>query len=498
MFFMFAIRKSAFTLVELIIVILIIGILAAALIPRFNWVQARARDTARTTDLRNVSIAIQTYKVDNWTYPTANYLAAVPQKGVFSDLMAPSVFAQTVGSSLNTLDWPLSSYLSSIPRDPSGKGVKSAQGTNNCVEEWSSYAYASNGIWYAITAKSESGKGNASSCGDTIDRIDNGWYKKEGEWLITYIRTDVNYPDPSKWTPSYNFAFNNGTITDYIWPNGVDVIIPYEINWITVTNIGFQAFYANLLKSVSIPSWVKRIDDRAFLSNRLTELVIPENIEYIWSYTFASNLIKSLTIPNSLQGLGSAAFWRNKISSLTINGLSIIPSWAFKENPILNLTLNNTTTVIGEEAFRTTYTIKSLIIPDWVTTIGRAAFESHEIESLVIPNSVQDIGYLAFNSGKIRQLTIGNSVKSIGGLAFRANMLTTVELPNSIKTIWDEAFDANYITSITIPSSVTSIWPNAFRRNWPNRNSIDNIPRSPITAAHGTRNVVGTSWVKQL
>lgn len=495
---MFVTRKNAFTLIELLIAIVIIGILATALIPRFIWLQARARDTARTSDLRNISIAIQNYKIDNGTYPTANYLASVSHKSVFTDLIAPSVFAQTIGSSLDTLTWSLSSYLKSIPNDPSGKGIKSAQGSNNCLEEWSSYAYASNGSWYAITAKSESGKGNASSCGDTIDRIDNGGYKKEGEWLTTYIRTDVNYPDPSNWTPSYNFAFNNGTITDYIWPNGIDIIIPYEINWITVTTIWYQAFYANLLKSVRIPSWVKRINDGAFLSNRLTELIIPENVEYIWSYTFASNLIKSLTIPDSLQDLGSAAFWRNKITSLTINGLSTIPSWAFKENPILNLTLDNTTTVIGEEAFRTTYTLNSLIIPDWVKTIGRAAFESSNIQSLVIPNSVTLIDGLAFSRGKISQLTIGNSVQNIGYGAFSANLLTTVELPNSIKSIGNEAFDYNYITSITIPSSVTSIGTNAFRRNWPNRNTIDNIPRSPITAAHGTRNVVGTSWVKQL
>jgi hypothetical protein len=37
----------------------------------------------------------------------------------------------------------------------------------------------------------------------------------------------------------------------------------------------------------------------------------------------------------------------------------------------------------------------------------------------------------------------------------------------------------------------------AFANNWPSGNSLDNIPRVPITAAHGTRNLVGTTWVKQ-
>ncbi len=96
-------HKSAFTLVEMLIVIIIIGILTVALVTKLTGTQARARDTSRTTDLRTISIAIETYKVDNGSYPTANYLAAVPRQTAFRDLIAPSVFAQSLGSSLDTL-----------------------------------------------------------------------------------------------------------------------------------------------------------------------------------------------------------------------------------------------------------------------------------------------------------------------------------------------------------------------------------------------------------
>ena len=57
--------KKAFTLIEMLIVIVIIGILAAALIPRLQSVQARARDTKRKTDIRTIYNADEIYKVDN-------------------------------------------------------------------------------------------------------------------------------------------------------------------------------------------------------------------------------------------------------------------------------------------------------------------------------------------------------------------------------------------------------------------------------------------------
>ena len=61
----------------MLIVIVIIGVLAAALIPRLTGIQARARDTARTADMRQVSTAIEVYALDNGSYPIALF-ASLP------------------------------------------------------------------------------------------------------------------------------------------------------------------------------------------------------------------------------------------------------------------------------------------------------------------------------------------------------------------------------------------------------------------------------------
>lgn len=95
-----------FTLIELLIVIVIVGVLAVALIPRLTGAQARARDTARIADLRQVQNAIALYYADNWKYP-GNELSAFPltmclpnaRTGILSPLIT---------------GW----YISSLPQDP--------------------------------------------------------------------------------------------------------------------------------------------------------------------------------------------------------------------------------------------------------------------------------------------------------------------------------------------------------------------------------------------
>lgn len=61
--------QKGFTIVELLIVIVVIGILAALVLNAFGNVQAKARDTQRQTDIRSLATALEVYYNDNGNYP---------------------------------------------------------------------------------------------------------------------------------------------------------------------------------------------------------------------------------------------------------------------------------------------------------------------------------------------------------------------------------------------------------------------------------------------
>jgi general secretion pathway protein G len=98
-------RAAGFTLIELMVVIMILGVLAALIVPRVMTRPDEARAIAARQDIAQIMQQLRLYRLDNGRYPTSD-------QGIQALVTRP-----TSGPVPN--NWK--SYLDKVPNDPWGK-----------------------------------------------------------------------------------------------------------------------------------------------------------------------------------------------------------------------------------------------------------------------------------------------------------------------------------------------------------------------------------------
>lgn len=211
----------------------------------------------------------------------------------------------------------------------------------------------------------------------------------------------------------------------------------------TVTNIGNRAFQTCLsLTSVSIPSSVANIGEYAFSDDtKLASLVISNGVTSIGRGAFNRCLaLTSVTIPSSVSSIGIGAFVEcGSLTSIDVDSTNA--AYTSLDGILYN---KSKTTLIQCPAGKK----GSLTIPNGVTRIEESAFETCSgLTSIMLPESVSSIGKAAFR----RCFEVFN-----GGL-------TIVNIPNGVTRIEDDTFAVcASLDSITIPDSVTFIGEDVF------------------------------------
>ncbi len=99
---------GGFTLIELLLVVVIIGILAAIVVPKLTGRSEDARISAAKSDLNNIRTALSMYEVDNGKYPTTD-------QGLNALLLKP-------GGAPEPKNWkgPYLQNVTEVPLDPWG------------------------------------------------------------------------------------------------------------------------------------------------------------------------------------------------------------------------------------------------------------------------------------------------------------------------------------------------------------------------------------------
>ncbi len=125
----FTMKRHAFTLIELLIVVAIIAILAAIAVPNFLEAQTRSKVSRVKSDLRTLTVAVESYRIDHNRYPEGtdnpnNYPQEISN---FLGPLAPGYYtfrtrggaggSGVVGSSFFGITTPIA-YTTSVPLDP--------------------------------------------------------------------------------------------------------------------------------------------------------------------------------------------------------------------------------------------------------------------------------------------------------------------------------------------------------------------------------------------
>jgi len=96
-------KQQGFTLIEVMVVVVILGILAAILVPKVMDRPEQARKIKARQDIRALEAALNLYRLDNYNYPTTDQgLEALVEKP----------------SSPEPPNWKAGGYLDRMPQDP--------------------------------------------------------------------------------------------------------------------------------------------------------------------------------------------------------------------------------------------------------------------------------------------------------------------------------------------------------------------------------------------
>ena len=96
--------QSGFTLIEIMVVVVILGILAAIVVPKVMDRPDAARVTKAKQDIRALESALNLYKLDNFNYPSTD-------QGLEALVKKPS-------GNPEARNWKQGGYLDRLPKDP--------------------------------------------------------------------------------------------------------------------------------------------------------------------------------------------------------------------------------------------------------------------------------------------------------------------------------------------------------------------------------------------
>lgn len=425
------------------------------------------------SDLTSIALPVNLKKVGAQAFRDCNYITEVDMSAVTGEVVFGSDAFYNC-SRLGTLTLP-----KNVKELPGIFGGCSAL-TQVTVDENNQYFTSIDGVLFdkgvtTLLFYPQSRTDSTYAIPDTVTTISDGIFAGNGNLESITIGKNV--------TKIGDGAFRESALSEII----------FEADGTEPLEIGAYAFYEldtyNTF-SVSLPDRTKKVGEYAFAENRyLSSFTFNEGLEEVSDYMlYNAQRISVLNIPASVTRIGKSAFYNCGYQDDTL-------ALTFAENSQLK--------VIDDGAFEDcasyNYGDLAVVLPQGLQRIGKNAFGSAGFTDITIPNSVTVIGYQAFaRNSKLKNVTFTeggtedlvfaedfysdwNGEGYANSAFYRCSGLLAVQLPerltflgnrafydcsklasvsfgvnSRLQYIGEYAFNSTVISEITVPSSVAN------------------------------------------
>ena len=291
---------------------------------------------------------------------------------------------------------------------------------------------------------------------------------------------------------SLRWSYGNEPHLYYQGQEVTEITLPENITTVNISNPyitkvnlhenirNIQKYYCGQ-KHIIIPEGVKKIPNDCFKLKTLEELTFPTTLEECrQNFNTSECILKRVNI-SDLEAWCRIKFWNGlgydysynplwMAHDLYVNGELIqeleIPNTitevlpcSFSGASFTTITFHDNFTKIGQEAFNSCRSLKTIVLNEGLTEIEYGAFcfcNNPSPKQITLPASLKIIGREAFSRCQIEKITFGNKLINLSSFALSDNPLKAVYLPNSIKKIEYYAFDGKAdlmnIQHLTLPS----------------------------------------------
>lgn len=173
-----------------------------------------------------------------------------------------------------------------------------------------------------------------------------------------------------------------------------------------------------------------------------------------------------LKIPEGVKHIESD-FWSAKKTLKKVilpDGLKTIGSHAFSDTRITEIKLPSSLEKIGDNAFANCRYLTDISIPDGVHTIGSEAFKlCAQLKKVALPKNLKSIGMNAFSQSGIEEIVLSCSLERFAYAFSSCDSLKKVTVEKGVKEISDSAFSyCGALKEVVLPDGLEEICESAF------------------------------------